>query len=100
IEHLTGIPHSPTGQSIVERKHQTLKKIIEQQKGGRDTDPPVMQLSKALFTLNFLNCSYEEPEPPIVRHFANSTREKLKERPEVLMKDPDTMQTRGPYPLV
>ncbi|NXM46204.1 POK8 protein, partial [Gymnorhina tibicen] len=31
VEHTTGIPHSPTGQSIVERAHQTLKKTLERQ---------------------------------------------------------------------
>ncbi|KFO60353.1 hypothetical protein N302_15399, partial [Corvus brachyrhynchos] len=31
IQHTTGIPHSPTGQSIVERTHQTLKRVLDQQ---------------------------------------------------------------------
>ncbi|KFO54524.1 hypothetical protein N302_07634, partial [Corvus brachyrhynchos] len=31
VEHVTGIPHSPTGQSIVEHKHQMLKRLLEQQ---------------------------------------------------------------------
>ncbi|NXY01765.1 PO113 protein, partial [Pteruthius melanotis] len=30
-DHKTGIPHSSTGQSVMERKHQTLKRILEQQ---------------------------------------------------------------------
>ncbi|KFO52527.1 hypothetical protein N302_05417, partial [Corvus brachyrhynchos] len=30
-QHTTGIPHSPTGQSIVERAHQTIKKVLDQQ---------------------------------------------------------------------
>lgn len=53
VEHVTGIPHSPTGQSIVERKHQTLKRLLEQQKGGNETNAPVLRLAKVLFTLNF-----------------------------------------------
>ncbi|KFO61138.1 hypothetical protein N302_12092, partial [Corvus brachyrhynchos] len=31
IWHTTGIPHSPTGQSIVERAHQTIKRVLDQQ---------------------------------------------------------------------
>ncbi|KFO62237.1 hypothetical protein N302_03228, partial [Corvus brachyrhynchos] len=31
IRHTTGIPHSPTGQSIVERAHQTIKRVLDQQ---------------------------------------------------------------------
>ncbi|NWZ79250.1 POK6 protein, partial [Poecile atricapillus] len=33
IKHTTSIPHSPTGQSIVERAHRSLKRILGQQKG-------------------------------------------------------------------
>ncbi|NWU28138.1 POK19 protein, partial [Dyaphorophyia castanea] len=98
IEHTTGIPRSPTGQLIVERKHQTLKRILEQQKGGSEINVPVIRLSKVLFTMNFLNCSFEEPDPPVLRHFSNSSGTKLKERPPVLIKDSDTLQIRGPYP--
>lgn len=31
IRHSTGIPHSPPGQSIVERAHQTIKRVLDQQ---------------------------------------------------------------------
>ncbi|NWI75568.1 POK8 protein, partial [Dryoscopus gambensis] len=31
IEHKTGIPHSPTGQAIVERSHATLKSVLQRQ---------------------------------------------------------------------
>ncbi|NWY95468.1 POK19 protein, partial [Loxia curvirostra] len=31
ITHTTGIPHNPTGQSIVERAHKEIKKLLEQQ---------------------------------------------------------------------
>lgn len=34
VKHSTGIPHSPTGQSIVERTHLTIKHILHQQQGG------------------------------------------------------------------
>ncbi|NWT90218.1 POK6 protein, partial [Lanius ludovicianus] len=90
VEHITGIPHSPADQSIVERKHQMLRRLVEQQTGGSEINVPVLRLSKALFTLNFLNCAYEEPNPPITRHIMNSSKTNLTERPEVLIKDPDT----------
>ncbi|KGL95120.1 hypothetical protein N301_02009, partial [Charadrius vociferus] len=31
ITHITGIPHSPTGQSLIERSHQSLKRLLQQQ---------------------------------------------------------------------
>ncbi|KGL84205.1 hypothetical protein N309_00498, partial [Tinamus guttatus] len=31
VEHVTGIPHSPTGQAIIERAHRTLKQYISKQ---------------------------------------------------------------------
>lgn len=34
VHHTFGIPYSPTGQGMVERTHQTLKRILDQQKGG------------------------------------------------------------------
>lgn len=55
---------------------------------------------KALFAMNFLNCSPEEPVPPVFRHFTNSTQSKLKENPPVLVKDPQFQQLQGPYQLI
>ncbi|KFP11148.1 hypothetical protein Z169_06421, partial [Egretta garzetta] len=34
VRRITTIPHSPTGQAIVERSHHTLKHMLKQQKGG------------------------------------------------------------------
>ncbi|NWW09684.1 POK19 protein, partial [Oreocharis arfaki] len=96
IRHTTGIPHSPTGQAVVERAHQTLKRILLQQSPSLKTNSPVFRLARALFTINFLNRSFEEPEPPIFQHFMNSGRVKLKENPEALIKDPETQQVKGP----
>ncbi|NWU27561.1 POK8 protein, partial [Dyaphorophyia castanea] len=31
VEHWTGIPHSPTGQAVIERTHQTLKLVLSRQ---------------------------------------------------------------------
>ncbi|RMB93253.1 hypothetical protein DUI87_30375 [Hirundo rustica rustica] len=59
IEHKTGIPYSLTGQAIVEGTHQNLKRLLSQQHQSLKLETPQIQLSKALFTLNFLNCTYE-----------------------------------------
>ena len=34
IQHVTGIPHSPTGQAIVESVHGTVKAMLNKKKGG------------------------------------------------------------------
>ena len=62
-QHTTGIPHSPTGQSIIERTHQTLQRVLDQQCGGAEVNSPIVRLCKALFTINFLNNSFSEPTP-------------------------------------
>ncbi|XP_014805959.1 PREDICTED: endogenous retrovirus group K member 19 Pol protein [Calidris pugnax] len=69
VTHITGIPHSPTGQSLIERSHQSLKRLLQQQKGGVGTATPEECLQKALYVFNFLNCSLLDNNPPIVRHF-------------------------------
>ncbi|RLV62482.1 hypothetical protein DV515_00019270, partial [Chloebia gouldiae] len=48
VEHITGIPHSPTGQAIVERTYQSLKKIIEHQRAAMKVESPHVQLAQAL----------------------------------------------------
>lgn len=100
IRHRTGIPHSPTGQSVVERAHQNIKRVLHQQRGGAETNSPVERLFKALFTISFLNNSFNEPTPPVFQHFTNLTQAKLKERPLVLVKDPESHQIQGPFPLL
>ncbi|NXS38482.1 IGEB protein, partial [Pomatostomus ruficeps] len=96
VKNQTGISHSPTGQLIVERAHSTLKRVLNQQRGGTETMSPVERLYKALFTTNFLNNSMTEPKPPVLRHFSNTTRAKLEENPPVLIKDPETHKIEGP----
>ncbi|XP_014118271.1 PREDICTED: uncharacterized protein LOC106628956 [Pseudopodoces humilis] len=41
-----------------------------------------------------------EPDPPVIRHFSNSTHAKLNEKPPVLIKDPESQQTLEPFPLI
>ncbi|RMB96973.1 hypothetical protein DUI87_26553 [Hirundo rustica rustica] len=100
VHHTFGIPHSPTGQAIIERTHQTLKTLLDRQKRGEADATPYMRLNKALYVLNFLNGSFAEPTPPIVRHFSNSTRAKLKENPLVFVRNPETGQIEGPFKLI
>ncbi|XP_064285402.1 uncharacterized protein LOC135305595 [Passer domesticus] len=40
IVHKTGIPYSPTGQAIVERTHQSLKRVLAQQREAMKTESP------------------------------------------------------------
>ncbi|OWK51704.1 Endogenous retrovirus group K member 25 Pol protein [Lonchura striata] len=100
IEHKTGIAYSPSGQAVVERTHQNIKRMLKQQLSASKHESPQVQLARALFTLNFLNCSFECLNPPIVRHFGASEQSKVRERPPVLVKDPETWRQEGPYDLV
>ncbi|RMC08892.1 hypothetical protein DUI87_13886 [Hirundo rustica rustica] len=54
---------------------------------------PQIQLSKALFTLHFLNCTFENLNPPSVRHFRENCQLQLKAKPPVMVKDPATRET-------
>lgn len=65
INHTTGIPHSPTGQAIVERAHETVKKYLEKFK---DIVDPKERVAKALFVLNHLCIYGDEKEPPAIKH--------------------------------
>ncbi|RMC19274.1 hypothetical protein DUI87_03881 [Hirundo rustica rustica] len=99
-EHKTGIPYSPTGQAIVGRTHQNLKRILSQQHQSLKLETPQIQLSKALFTLNFLNCRFENLNPPDVCHFRENCQLQLKAKPLVMVKDPATRETEGPHDLI
>ncbi|NXW73083.1 POK19 protein, partial [Hirundo rustica] len=66
VKHITGIPHSPTGQAIIERTHQILKSYLLKQKG--EEKDPHQRLNKVLFTINFLCLTKGSEEPPVVIH--------------------------------
>ncbi|RMB88741.1 hypothetical protein DUI87_34831 [Hirundo rustica rustica] len=100
VEHKTGIPHSPTGQAVVERAHQTLKQVLARQSSTTVWMSPHEKLRKAMFTINFLNCSFENMSPPVVRHFNSGNQFKLSQRPPVMIRDPETWETKDPYELV
>ncbi|TRZ15515.1 hypothetical protein HGM15179_011586 [Zosterops borbonicus] len=72
VEHKTSIPHSPTGQAIVERTHQNIKRVLNQQTQILKLETPQIQLARALYTLNFLNCSFESMNPSIIHHFGGN----------------------------
>lgn len=55
IKHVTGIPHSPTGQAIIERTHSTLKTMQQKEKRGSQELFPQEQVAKACYVLNLLN---------------------------------------------
>ncbi|RMC21621.1 hypothetical protein DUI87_02488 [Hirundo rustica rustica] len=94
VEHKTGIPHSPTGQAVVERAHQTLKQVLARQSSTTVWMSPHEKLCKAMFTINFLNCSFENMSPPVVRHFNSGNQFKLSQRPPVMIRDPETWETK------
>lgn len=58
--------HSPTGQSIIEWAHGSLKRLLVQEKGGAENGIPDETLHKALYVFNFLNCSLIDTNPSIV----------------------------------
>uniref|UniRef100_A0A8D2QPW3 RNA-directed DNA polymerase n=1 Tax=Zosterops lateralis melanops TaxID=1220523 RepID=A0A8D2QPW3_ZOSLA len=100
VEHKTGIPYSPTGQAVVERTHQNIKRVLHQQEQILKLETPQIRLARALYTINFLNCSFEFMNPPIVRHFGGNPNLKLESKPPVLVKDPETMRIEGPHDLI
>ena len=69
IKHITGIPHSPMGQAIVERANGTLKRYLEKFKDIEDVRERV---EKVLFVLNHL-CIFEDNcDPPVICHYGVS----------------------------
>ncbi|NXM98683.1 IGEB protein, partial [Sylvia borin] len=67
LKHATGIPHSPTGQAIVERASRTLKEYLAKQKRNYELDLS-SRLSKVLFTFNYLCLAEGREEPAVVIH--------------------------------
>ncbi|NXM19675.1 POK19 protein, partial [Ploceus nigricollis] len=69
VKHTTGIPHSPTGQAVVERANCTIKDHLKRQKGSENQDV-VTRLHKVLFTLNYLMLVEGHKEPAVIIHHA------------------------------
>lgn len=96
VSHSTGIPHSPTGQAIVECAHRTLKTMLEKQKKG-ELECPRDRLAKALHVLSFLNRD-EAGQTACERQYSFYTR--ALPRPPVIVKDLFTGQWAGPVDLL
>ncbi|NXY69360.1 IGEB protein, partial [Glareola pratincola] len=69
VDHVTGIPHSPTGQGLAECTHQVLKDYLGKQKRV-ETDVQ-QRLHRVLFTFNFLCLMGDREGPPVVIHHQN-----------------------------
>ena len=98
MKHGTGIPNSLLRLSIVDRAHQMIKKILDQQRAGTETIPSIERLCKVTYVFNFLNNSFMEPGSPIIRHLSNNTQAKFEENLQVLIKDHGIPADRGPFP--
>ncbi|XP_017594509.1 PREDICTED: endogenous retrovirus group K member 6 Pol protein-like [Corvus brachyrhynchos] len=89
VRHKKGIPYSPAAQAVIEWAHQTLKITLRHQWASSRELSPQDRLSKALFVINFLNCSSTNMNPPVARHFGPHSNYPLHEHPLVLIKDPE-----------
>ncbi|XP_014816033.1 PREDICTED: endogenous retrovirus group K member 8 Pol protein-like [Calidris pugnax] len=102
VKHVTGIPHSPTGQAIVERVHQVIKQLLLKQKGGDEGNlSPVARIQKVIYVLNFLRFVGTDTEPPAVIHSPalGSGHKEQKRGILVQYKDPETGVWKGPAEL-
>lgn len=68
VSHKFCIPHSPTGQAIVERAHGTLKWVLQKQKQGMQGETPHSRLAKAFYTINHLTVPQNSNNPVILNH--------------------------------
>ncbi|NWW50806.1 IGEB protein, partial [Pedionomus torquatus] len=94
--YVTGIPHSPTGQGLVERTHLVLKEYLNKQEG---IETEVQQrLHRVLFTLNYLCLMGDREEPPVVIHHQHLKFNSATTLPhfQVRYRDPATRVWMGP----
>lgn len=101
ITHVTGIPHSPTGQGIVEHAHGTLKHVLQKQKGGMMGEGLEARLNKATYVLNFLQVTDDVQQPPMLHHFGSLTSiSGVTPRVKVQIQDLQTGQWSAPCDLL
>lgn len=101
IKHITGIPYNPQGQGIVERAHQTLKRMLSKLQSGSEklysrANNHRTLLNHALFVLNFLTLD-KSGKSPADRLWHPSTANNYA---QVKWKDPLTNQWHGPDPVL
>ncbi|XP_014105165.1 PREDICTED: endogenous retrovirus group K member 8 Pol protein-like [Pseudopodoces humilis] len=102
VSHKFGIPHSPTGQAIVERAHGTLKRVLQKQKRGMQGETPHSWLGKALYTLNHLTVPQNSSNPVMLNHHLSlrASDETPQPRAKVRVRNLVTKQWEGPYDLI
>ncbi|KAK4808190.1 LOW QUALITY PROTEIN: hypothetical protein QYF61_001222 [Mycteria americana] len=100
ISHKTGIPHSPTGQAIIERTHRTLKTLLQKQKKGEAQESPQNRLGKTLYVMNHPSLPFQHEDiPPIVKHYKameSGLTPISQEKAMVMMKNLNTGCWEGP----
>lgn len=101
IQHVTGIPHSPTGQAIIERAHHTIKNYLAKQKQGELGESPINRAAKVQYVMNFLRLAGMDVVPPIVKHTQTmkSNLSELNERVNVLVRN-QKGDWEGPFKLI
>ncbi|RMC20978.1 hypothetical protein DUI87_01833 [Hirundo rustica rustica] len=102
LSHNFGIPHSPTGQAIVERNHGTLKHVLQKQKRGMQGETPHSRLAKALYTINHLTVPQNSNNPLILNHHLSLQASDGEQQPraKVRVRNLVTKQWEGPYDLI
>ncbi|RMC01641.1 hypothetical protein DUI87_21654 [Hirundo rustica rustica] len=97
-----GIPHSPTGQAIVERNHGTLKRVLQKQKQGMQGETPHSRLAKTLYTINHLTAPQNSYNPVILNHHLSLQASDGVQQPraKVRVRNLVTKQWEGPYDLI
>ncbi|RMC21502.1 hypothetical protein DUI87_02368 [Hirundo rustica rustica] len=102
VSHNFGIPHSPTGQAIVERNHGTLKRVLQKQKWGMQGETPHSRLAKALYTINHLTVPQNSNNPVILNHHLSLQASDGEQQPraKVRVRNLVTKQWEGPYDLI
>ncbi|RMC18078.1 hypothetical protein DUI87_04957 [Hirundo rustica rustica] len=102
VSHNFGIPHSPTGQAIVERNHGTLKRVLQKQKRGMQGESPHSRLAKALYTINHLMVLQNSNNLVILNHHLSLQASDGEQQPRVKVQVQNlvTKQWEGPYDLI
>ncbi|RMC20809.1 hypothetical protein DUI87_01661 [Hirundo rustica rustica] len=102
VSHNFGIPHSLTGQAIVERNHGTLKCVLQKQKRGMQGETPHSRLAKALYTINHLTVPQNSNNPLILNHHLSLQASDSEQQPraKVRVQNLVTKQWEGPYDLI
>ena len=97
VKHVTGIPHSPTGQAIVERANGTLKRYVTKYQEIQDVQE---RLAKTLFVMNHLCIFGDAEQPPAMLHYEKAKVSEGRKEIWVNYKDPKDGLWKGPAKVV